>query len=111
MYAFGVTLFCVTVRVTFFSVFNFFYRVNSPFKLFLTQEKFEPSKSVRLGRHLGRRRKSFTSKASAGIRRKDEEEKRKDDRDRKMEEMELSRGTYRVSLPWSRRSVRGLAPA
>ena len=76
MYAFGVTLFCVTVRVTFFLGVHF-YRVNSPFKLFLTQEKFEPSKSVRLGRHLGGRRKSFTSKASAGIRRKDEEEKMK----------------------------------
>ena len=50
-----------------------FYRANSPFKLFLTQEKFEPSKSVRLGRHLGGRRKSFTSKSSAGVRRKDEE--------------------------------------
>ena len=52
-----------------------FYRANSPFKLFLAQEKFEPSESVRLDRPLVRRRKSFTSKASAGIRRKDEEEK------------------------------------
>ena len=78
MYAFGVTLFLRHgPHHLFFSVLVF-YRVNSPFKLFLTQEKkFEPSESVRLGRHLGGRRKSFTSEASAGIRRKDEEEKMK----------------------------------
>ena len=38
MYAFGVTLFCVTIRVTFFLGVHF-YRANSPFKLFLAQEK------------------------------------------------------------------------
>ena len=47
MYAYGVTLFCVTVRVTFFLCVHF-YRVNSPFKLFLTQEKKKNSSQVNL---------------------------------------------------------------